>query len=109
MKSECIRNLWSRSTVDVVLSYRQFIYVELGRFGILRNLAEQRRMSEYDDKNNPQRKRRTREHILEDLSENHLEHNVLLKGHVLRRPERDYGVDVTMFQRSHTGVKQADG
>src|SRR5688572_17917720 len=43
------------------------------------------------------RKRRTRAHILEDLSENHLEHKVLQCGHILRRPERDYGVDVTMF------------
>lgn len=51
----------------------------------------------------PQRKRRTREHVIEDLSENHLEHKVLLKGHVLRRPERDYGVDVTMFHFSQTG------
>lgn len=51
----------------------------------------------------PQRKRRTREHIIEDLSENHLERMVLLKGHVLRRPERDYGVDVTMFHFAQTG------
>ena len=36
------------------------------------------------------RKRRTREHVLEDLSENYLEHKVLLCGHILRRPERDY-------------------
>ena len=61
-------------------------------------------MPEYDDRNNPQRKRRTREHILEDLSENQLERNVLLKGHVLRRPERDYGVDVTMFHFADDGT-----
>lgn len=61
-------------------------------------------MPEYDDRNKPQRKRRTREHILEDLSENHLERNVLLKGHVLRRPERDYGVDVSMFHFADDGT-----
>lgn len=51
----------------------------------------------------PRRKRRTREHVIEDLSENHLELKVLLKGHLLRRPERDYGVDVTMFHFADNG------
>ena len=51
----------------------------------------------------PKRKRRTREHVIEDLSENHLERKVLLRGHLLRRPVRDYGVDVTMFHFSETG------
>jgi len=58
-------------------------------------------MSQHHETGSPQRKRRTREHVIEDLSENHLERKVLLKGHLLRRPERDYGVDVTMF---HFGV-----
>lgn len=49
------------------------------------------------------RKRRTRQHVIEDLSENHLERKVLLKGHLLRRPERDYGVDVTMFHFAKNG------
>jgi hypothetical protein len=49
------------------------------------------------------RKRRTREHIVEDLSENHLERLVLNAGHLLRRPRRDYGVDVTMFHFSEFG------
>jgi hypothetical protein len=61
-------------------------------------------MSRFDDEQNYGRKRRTREHILEDLSENHLERLVLLKGHVLRRPERDYGVDVTMFHFAENGA-----
>ncbi len=52
----------------------------------------------------PTRKRRTREHVIEDLSENHLERSVLLKGHLLRRPERDYGVDVTMFHFDSDGA-----
>lgn len=51
----------------------------------------------------PRRKRRTREHVIEDLSENHLERLVLLRGHILRRPARDYGVDVTMFHFAHDG------
>ena len=51
----------------------------------------------------PKRKRRTREHVIEDLSENHLERKVLLRGHLLRRPVRDYGVDVTMFHFSEAG------
>ena len=49
------------------------------------------------------RKRRTREHILEDLSENYLERIVLNSGHSLRRPSRDYGIDVTMFHFSESG------
>ena len=52
----------------------------------------------------PTRKRRTREHVIEDLSENHLERKVLVKGHLLRRPERDYGVDVTMFHFDADGA-----
>ncbi len=61
-------------------------------------------MPEYDDKDSPRRKRRTREHVIEDLSENHLEREVLLNGHLLRRPQRDYGVDVTMFHFADDGT-----
>jgi hypothetical protein len=61
-------------------------------------------MSEYEETGTPRRKRRTREHVIEDLSENHLERKVLLKGHLLRRPERDYGVDVTMFHFGDDGT-----
>lgn len=61
-------------------------------------------MSDREDKGSPQRKRRTREHVLEDLSENHLERLILLAGHVLRRPKRDYGVDVTMFHFADDGT-----
>jgi len=49
------------------------------------------------------RKRRTRAHIAEDLSENYLERLVLNAGHLLRRPSRDYGVDVSMFHFSKNG------
>ncbi len=61
-------------------------------------------MSQRDDTHSPRRKRRTREHVIEDLSENHLERKVLLKGYILRRPERDYGVDVTMFHFAEGGA-----
>ncbi|MCC7336788.1 MAG: DUF4365 domain-containing protein [Pirellulaceae bacterium] len=51
----------------------------------------------------PIRIRRTREHVIEDLSENFLEQLVLIRGHLLRRPSRDYGVDVTMFHFAENG------
>jgi len=60
-------------------------------------------MSRDDDNDHPRRKRRTREHVIEDLSENHVERRVLLEGHLLRRPERDYAVDVTMFHFADNG------
>ncbi|MFC1597887.1 DUF4365 domain-containing protein, partial [Planctomycetota bacterium] len=69
--------------------------------GILQQAAKQ--MSRDDDNDRPRRKRRTREHVIEDLSENHLERRVLLKGHLLRRPERDYAVDITMFHFANDG------
>ena len=58
-------------------------------------------MDEFEE--TPQRKRRTFEHVLEDLSENFLERKVLKRGHVLQRPKRDYGVDVTMFHYADNG------
>ena len=60
-------------------------------------------MEQEDRERGPKRKRRTREHVIEDLSENHLEKMVLLRGHILRRPARDYGVDVTMFHFAGDG------
>lgn len=60
-------------------------------------------MEQDDQERSPKRKRRTREHVIEDLSENHLEKMVLLRGHILRRPARDYGVDVTMFHFARDG------
>jgi hypothetical protein len=40
------------------------------------------------------RKQRTREHIIEDLGFNHVEKQVLLAGHILRRnSQSDYGYD----------------
>ncbi|MEX2174417.1 MAG: DUF4365 domain-containing protein [Pirellulaceae bacterium] len=49
------------------------------------------------DSGKRRRKRRTRGHVIADLSVNHLEYKVLLCGHILRRPEQDYGVDAVMF------------
>lgn len=47
------------------------------------------------------RKRRTREHIIEELSVNFLERKVLQRGHMLvRAPQREYGWDATMFHFS---------
>jgi hypothetical protein len=49
------------------------------------------------------RKQRTRAHVIADLSQNYLEHKVLLQGHILRRPEHDYGVDAVMFHFDKSG------
>ena len=47
------------------------------------------------------RKRRTREHIIEEMSANFLERKVLQRGHMLvRAPQREYGWDATMFHFS---------
>jgi hypothetical protein len=43
------------------------------------------------------RKRRTREHILEDLSIHHVEGFVLPEGHTIQRVDHDYGYDLFMF------------
>ncbi|MBL8793621.1 MAG: DUF4365 domain-containing protein [Planctomycetia bacterium] len=42
------------------------------------------------------RKRRTREHVIADLSVNHLERCVLLCGWTVQRTTHDYGVDLMM-------------
>jgi hypothetical protein len=41
-----------------------------------------------------QRKRRTREHVIADLSVNHVERHVLLCGFTVERIIRDYGLDL---------------
>ncbi len=43
------------------------------------------------------RKRRTREHIIADLSVNHVERHVLLAGHVVERFTYDYGIDLEVI------------
>jgi hypothetical protein len=47
--------------------------------------------------NGPARKRRTREHIIADLSVNHVERHVLLCGYTLERLRNDYGIDLELF------------
>jgi hypothetical protein len=45
----------------------------------------------------PPRKRRTREHVIADLSINHVERHVLLAGNVVERWLHDYGLDLVLF------------
>lgn len=50
------------------------------------------------------RKRRTREHIIEEMGVNHLERHVLRRGHQLQRfQQREYGWDATMFHFADNG------
>ena len=51
----------------------------------------------------PERKVRTREHVLADLSYNFLERQVLRRGHWLDCPANDYGIDATMFHHNQGG------
>ncbi|MCI0381101.1 MAG: hypothetical protein L0215_26250 [Gemmataceae bacterium] len=46
---------------------------------------------------NPPRKRRTREHVLADLSVNHLEKYALRCGYAVERISNDYGLDLAIF------------
>lgn len=51
-----------------------------------------------------QRKRRTRQHVIEELGVNFLERQVLRRGHQLQRPSlREYGWDAVMFHFSSDG------
>lgn len=51
----------------------------------------------------PTRKRRTREHIIADLSVNHLERHVLLAGFVAEYMAADYGIDRSIITFSDNG------
>lgn len=46
---------------------------------------------------NPPRKRRTREHVLADLSVNHVEKYALQCGFAVQRISQDYGLDLAIF------------
>jgi Domain of unknown function (DUF4365) len=53
------------------------------------------------------RKRRTRAHIIEDLSLNHVAYFVLKNGHVVDKPGHDYGCDYYLtFYSKKTGAIQ---
>ncbi len=45
----------------------------------------------------PPRKRRTRQHVLADLSVNHVERQVLRCGWTVERMIHDYGIDLELF------------
>jgi len=49
------------------------------------------------------RKRRTREHVIADLSVNHVERHALLAGYVVERMIHDYGIDLELFTFSRDG------
>jgi Domain of unknown function (DUF4365) len=49
------------------------------------------------------RKRRTREHVIADLSANHVERQALLCGHSIERRAHDYGIDLVLFTYDSTG------
>jgi hypothetical protein len=50
-----------------------------------------------------ERKLRTREHVLADLSVNHLERHILGCGYAVNRMHTDYGIDMLMLTYSDTG------
>ncbi len=56
--------------------------------------------------NHSPRKRRTRGHIIADLSINYLERFVLRCGHVLQRVTHDYGLDLLMHTFAANGEVQ---
>src|SRR6266568_4321283 len=49
------------------------------------------------------RKRRTREHVIADLSINHVERQALLCGFVVERQVHDYGIDLDLYTFTRTG------
>src|SRR5207302_7634395 len=51
----------------------------------------------------PRRKRRTREHVLADLSVHHIEGHVLRCGWVVERMAHDYGIDLELHTFDRTG------
>src|SRR2546430_828537 len=50
-----------------------------------------------------ERKLRTREHILADLSVNFVERQILLRGYAVNRPDTDYGIDLFMLTYTEEG------
>jgi hypothetical protein len=54
----------------------------------------------------PERKRRTRQHVLADLSVNHVERHVLRCGWTVERMVHDYGIDLELFTFDKTGAVQ---
>ncbi len=50
-----------------------------------------------------ERKRRTREHVIADLSANHVERQALLCGFSVERVRHDYGIDLRLFTYDRHG------
>ncbi len=50
-----------------------------------------------------ERKLRTRQHVLADLSINYVERQILLRGFAVNRLEKDYGLDLLMFTYNDRG------
>ncbi len=48
-------------------------------------------------------KRRTREHVIADLSANHVERHALLCGYSVERVRHDYGIDLILFTYNTRG------
>ena len=55
----------------------------------------------------PTRKRRTREHVIADLSVNFVERQMLLCGHTVERVFHDYGYDLFSFTFDANGEPEA--
>jgi len=55
------------------------------------------------------RKRRTREHVIADLSVNHVERYILRCGWVGRRMNPDYGIDLYMETYNNQGEIENEG
>lgn len=60
------------------------------------------------EENRPVRKRRTREHIIADLSANHVERHVLLCGYSVERVVHDYGIDFLLYTYGAAGDIEAE-
>jgi Domain of unknown function (DUF4365) len=56
---------------------------------------------------NPPRKKRTREHVLADLSANHVEKVALSCGYAVDRIWHDYGLDLALFTFDERGYLES--
>ena len=54
------------------------------------------------------RKRRTRSHIIADLSANHVERHALLCGYSVERVLHDYGIDLVLYTYTEEGEIEAE-
>lgn len=54
------------------------------------------------------RKRRTRQHVIADLSVHHVEGLILEEGHTAQRMSSDYGYDLTMWTFDESGYAETD-